>query len=136
IVTCSPACAQIDATRWAWSSEPPASTSSRSRHASMWTCAMPASEARSPSAFKVGSEAIGSVIGFLSGPGQFRSGGRLVGSDPGSPAPLGSTPMLFRTVVDHRHPTGPAGGDIVKLTGERPIEGQTPDSLLALHAAG
>ena len=24
----------------------------------------------------------------------------------------------------------------VKLTGERPIEGQTPDSLLALHAAG
>src|SRR5690606_5655684 len=25
---------------------------------------------------------------------------------------------------------------VVKLTGERPIEGQTPDSLLALHAAG
>ena len=24
----------------------------------------------------------------------------------------------------------------MKLTGERPIEGQTPDSLLALHAAG
>jgi predicted O-methyltransferase YrrM len=24
----------------------------------------------------------------------------------------------------------------LKLTGERPIEGQTPDSLLALHAAG
>lgn len=33
-------------------------------------------------------------------------------------------------------PVGPTPGDDVKLTGERPIEGRTPDSLLALHAAG
>ncbi len=44
--------------------------------------------------------------------------------------------MLFGAVVEHRYGPGPAAGDLVKLTGERPIEGQTPDSLLALHAAG
>lgn len=37
--------------------------------------------------------------------------------------------MLFRRYERNRETD-------VKLTGERPIEGQTPDSLLALHAAG
>ena len=39
--------------------------------------------------------------------------------------------MLRRVSSPQRERT-----DTVKLTGERPIEGQTPDSLLALHAAG
>src|ERR1700761_1660570 len=100
MVILSPAWPQIDATLWACISEPPASTSSRSRHASMWMWASPASAAMSPRALMVCSEARG------------RSTARLCYADP-------------------RNEDLP-----VKLTGERPIEGKTPDSLMALHAAG
>src|SRR5262245_37772032 len=48
MVISKPAAAQRLATSAMWSSDPPASTSSRSRHASTWTRRMPADAARSP----------------------------------------------------------------------------------------
>ena len=54
--------------------------------------------------------------------------------------PSAGTPGLRRTPVVYGPATVPLRhwrrGPLAKLTGERPLEGITPDSLLALHAAG
>src|SRR4051794_9429639 len=106
------------ATLCAWTSEPPASGSSRSLQASRCTWLSPASAARSPIALSVRSPAMGSVT--------CRSLGRFDG-----PTYATRHPRAGRecgVAIDTGAP--------VRLTGERPLEGQTPDSLLALHAAG
>ena len=99
----------------AWSSEPPASGSSRSRHARI---AHPAQPGFGGDVAELGHLDVASVL---------RVDGRVMRD-----ACYGRRP--FRG-SGNRTPTGnlPA---MARLTGERPMEGATPDSLLAFHDAG
>ena len=166
-----PASAHSDATRDACSSEPPASGSSRSRHARIAIRRSPAVAARSPSlSTTIG---IGSTRSSL-GPGareragagdsvrlasgtphavqllgrrnECRRESRTQGSDAwrygcrprSAPCPAIPGPRRYAAGLGSRTRSATAGTleDAVKLTGERPMEGATPDSLLALHDAG
>ena len=130
-----PASAHSDAMFAAWTSEPPASGSSRSRHASMLTRSRPASAAMSPSlatsAVVVGSPARAFGRALSTGPDHSRG---IVGREH---AASGGAREDARAAM--RHEPGPdslSSHAMARLTGERPMEGATPDSLLAFHAAG
>ena len=112
----------------ACTSEPPASGSSRSRHASIAIRRRPAAAAMSPS-FATTSSAPGSRFGIThadAASGCGHRGGRSVRGRRRavygctSPMPPARRPSYARS-----------GADAVKLTGERPMQGATPDSLLA-----
>ena len=63
----------------------------------------------------------------------------MCGCPPNAPR-LRSTPIIYAAGGPSgptlRQRSDPAKDPVVKLTGERPMEGATPDSLLALHDAG
>src|SRR4029079_11021904 len=108
MLTAMPASAHSLAMFEACSSEPPASGSSRSRHASMLTRWRPASAAMSPSL---------AISTAWSEPVMREACYWRPGVTLGNGAHLMSAPMA-------------------RLTGERPMAGATPDSLLAFHDAG
>ncbi len=109
--TSMPASAQSRATVAAWTSEPPASTSSRSRQASMWMRRRPAAAAMSPSlawVASVGSElgAVGSrqAGGFGAGPGH---GGAVTLCGRRSPSGCRGSPYLAPP-IGHGAPDRPS----------------------------
>src|SRR3954447_9295932 len=130
IVTSMPACPHSDATVDACTSEPPASGSSRSRQASMLIRRRPARAARSPSLSMTSSgstserSCTASRSSITGGTNRQVYGGSASG-EVRYAAPSTSRASLPCPV-----------GACVKLTGERPMQGATPDSLLALHDAG
>src|SRR5918999_781174 len=84
-----PASAQRRATVEAWTSEPPASTSSRTRHDIRWMRRSPAEAAMSPSLATVpGSE----LRGRVGPPGSGAPGGAGAGRVPTGPLALGPLP--------------------------------------------
>src|SRR5689334_14707121 len=119
-----PASAHSAATREACNSEPPASGSSRSRHARIEMRRRPAVAARSPSLATTS----GSVTRYDSSEAG-RGSGSLEGTRPdsGLSGPVHGWSRRYAAALGSTDAVGNGENleDAVKLTGERPMEGAT-----------